>query len=580
MNARSTVRRLLGFALQDRALLAGAIVLLLIATAADVAGPYLIKIFIDDYVQPGHYPMASLAWLLGAYVALQVIAASANFAQSVRFNRIAVDAVQTLREQVFAHMLKLPVRYFDRTPTGSLISRITNDSESIKDLYVNVLGTYIQNTTRIIGIFVAMALLDTKLMAICLVLVPLIIGLMVVYRRKSTPRFQRARALLSEINSRLHESIQGMSVIQLFNQQQRFHQSFCDSAQAHYRAKLSNLKLDAMLLRPMIDVMHMVTLALLLWVFGVESLGQAVEVGVIYAFVTYLSRFTEPVIEMVHRLSLFQQAVVSGQRVFELLDTPVETQRDAMAARIGRGAVAFDHVSFSYDGEHDVLHDVSFAIPAGQCYAMVGHTCSGKSTLASLLLRFYAPRTGEVRIDDVPVAQFSKDEFHARVGIVQQDPYVFSGSIADNIAFGRTLDASAIEHAAEQAGLHEFVQSLPEGYATVLKERGSNLSTGQRQLIALARTLALQPKILLLDEATAHVDSETEAVVQHALRVLRGKVTMFVIAHRLSTIRDADRILVLHQGCVVQEGRHEELLARDGLYRHLHELQQLQQELV
>lgn len=386
--------------------------------------------------------------------------------------------------------------------------------------------------------------------------------------------------MLSEINTRLHESIQGMIVIQLFNQQARFQRTFSDTVQAHYQAKVRNLKLDAMLLRPMIDVMHMATLALLLWVFGVESFGEAVEVGVIYAFITYLSRFTEPVIEMVHRLSLFQQAVVSGQRVFELIDIPAEIELEPAAARIGVGSVRFDHVSFSYDGAHDVLHDVSFAIPPGQCYAMVGHTGSGKSTMASLLLRFYTPRSGSICIDNIPVTQFDRHEFHTRVGIVLQDPYVFCGSIADNIAFGRFLDEAAIQHAAEQAGLHEFVVCLPEGYATLLNERGSNLSTGQRQLIGLARTLALQPKILLLDEATAHVDSETEAVVQRALRNLRGHITMLVIAHRLSTIRDADNILVLHQGQVVQSGTHNELLARDGLYRHLHELQQLQQELV
>jgi ABC-type multidrug transport system fused ATPase/permease subunit len=282
-------------------------------------------------------------------------------------------------------------------------------------------------------------------------------------------------------------------------------------------------------------------------------------------------------IEMTQRLSLFQQAVVSGQRVFDLIDDVVTQYPEHTTACIEHGTVTLRDVTFSYDGRHDVLCNVSFRVPAGSFYAIVGHTGSGKSTIANLLLRFYDASSGDVLIDDHAVQDLGAEELRGKVGIVQQDPVVFGGSIADNIALGRPLHRSAVENAAQRAGLHEFIAELPQGYDTLLDERGGNLSTGQRQLLSLARTLAGEPKILILDEATAHVDSRTEAHVQRALAQLRGQITLIVIAHRLSTIQAADSILVLHHGTLTQQGTHLQLLAHDGIYRNLYQLQELEQ---
>jgi ABC-type multidrug transport system fused ATPase/permease subunit len=575
MRTASPLTRLLRYSLAQRRLLKGALGLLLIATVADVSGPLLIKVFIDDYLQPGQWPWQPLAGLACAYIALMLIAAAANYFQALRLHILAVRVVQQMREDVFARVIRLPLSYFDRTPTGSLISRITNDTETVKELYVSVIGTFVQNIVRIIGIFIAMAVLDVRLMAACLVFLPIMAGLMWWYQRISTPLFQRARTLLSDINASLHESLQGIAIIQLFNQQWHFQQHFRGTAQSHFRARLRNLKLDALMLRPLVDLLHMAVLATLLYLFGSRSFASPVEVGVIYAFISYLGRFIEPLIEMTQRLNLFQQALVAGQRVFELIDMPAIAYPERADAVITQGAVTFKEVSFSYDGKQPVINSLSFRVPPGGFYAVVGHTGSGKSTLANLLLRFYDPQQGVICIDDNPLGQIPEAALRQHMAIVQQDPFIFSDSIASNIAMGLPLSPEEIHTAARKARLHDFIASLPQGYDTVLDERGSNLSSGQRQLLSLARILARQPKILLLDEATANIDSRTEARIQEALSSLHGQVTLIVIAHRLSTIRHADQILVLHQGQLVQQGTHQQLLQQQGLYQHLHQLQEL-----
>ncbi len=572
-----TFLRLLSYALTDRRLVRSAVALLLIATAADVCSPLLIKIFIDDHVRVGAWQVTPLVLLAGGYIGLQLLNAAANYVQALQFSTLAVHGVQALRIAAFARVLRMPLSFFDRTPVGALVSRLTNDTEYAREMYVDVLGTYIQGMVRIVGIFVVMALLDWHLMLVCLLFMPFIATLMVVYQRLSTPRFQRVRSLLSDINARIYESVQGIKVIQLLHQEMRFAKRFAGTADEHLHARMHNLNLDAILLRPLVDLLHMFTLAGLLYLFGYRSFDTPVAVGVIYVFVNYLARFVEPLIEMTHRLSLFQQAVVSGQRVFDLIDAPVMQHAEHTAVHIGRGEVTLRDVTFSYDGRRDVLNKVSFRVPAGSFYAIVGHTGSGKSTVANLLLRFYAAGSGAVLIDGHGVETIGSEELRDKVGIVQQDPVVFGGSIADNIALGRNLDRATVESAALRAGLHDFIATLPQGYDTLLDERGGNLSIGQRQLLSLARTLAGTPKILILDEATAHVDSRTEAQVQRALAQLRGRLTLIVIAHRLSTIQAADSILVLHHGTLAQQGTHTQLLAHDGVYRNLYQLQELEQ---
>ncbi|MBL1260657.1 MAG: ATP-binding cassette domain-containing protein [Thiotrichaceae bacterium] len=577
---RGPFKRLLAYALHDKKRLWQALLLLLIATAADVTAPLLIKVFLDDYVVPGNWQMDAIIWIGIAYIFFMLLTATTNYMQAVRLNVIAQGAVQTLREQVFAKVMRLPLSHFDHTPTGNMVSRITNDTESIKELYVNVVGSFIQNMMRIFGVIIAMAILDWQLMTICLLFVPVVAFLMWLYQRISAPLFHRARGLLSDINAKLHESIQGMRVVQLTSQQNRFRRNFSSLAEAHYQARRRNAHLDAWLLRPLVDLLQKLILAGLLFTFAYQSLDNPVEIGVIYAFVTYLGRFAEPLIEITQRLNLYQQAIVAGERVFQLLDTEVETTRTDDNARITKGKVEFGHIHFSYNDKQPVINDISFTIPAGEFHAIVGHTGSGKSTLTQLLLRFYQPQQGTIQIDDQPLNSFSETALRRAVGIVQQDPFIFNSSVRDNITLGQTInsqpiDESIIIEAAKQAGLHSHIERLPQGYDTILDERGSNLSTGQRQLLAMARALVHRPQILILDEATANIDSHTEAEIQQALMKLRGRVTLLVIAHRLSTIEKADEILVLHQGKVAQRGSHTALLNQRGIYQHLYQMQSM-----
>ena len=569
--------RLLRYSLAYPRLLKEAAVLLLLATLGQVMGPVLVKIFLDDYVTAARYPIEELLALAAAYVFFYGLSAWAGYQNAMRFNKVAFSVVRTVRSQVFAAVMRQPLSYFDHRPTGSLVSRITNDTEAIKELFVQVMATFVQNITLIIAIFIAMAWLDIRLMLVCSVMLPTVAAVMYFYQRMSSPRYHRARSVLSRINATLSESVQGMRIIQVLNQQRRFSHQFGDVSRELFDARMSNLRLDALMLRPLPDMLRTLTLAAMLFYFGTQSIaahsfGSVVEVGVIYAFINYLSRITQPVVEMTQRLSLLQQAVVAGERVFAIIDEPGEAQART-SQDISQGAVRFEHLGFSYDGEYPVLHDIDFAVAPGQFVAIVGHTGSGKSTLMSLLLRFYDGQSGRILIDGVSLQDIDQHSLRTRMGVVMQDPFISAGTVRANITLGLPISEEKMIAAARMAQLHDFVMTLPEGYDTPLGERGGNLSTGQRQLLSLARTLAREPRILILDEATANVDSHTEAVISAALESLRGHITILAIAHRLSTIVQADRIVVLHQGRVMQQGTHQALLKRDGLYRHMYELQ-------
>src|SRR5690554_6409200 len=464
----------------------------------------------------------------------------------MRLNEVAFSVVRNVRAQTFSTVMRKSLSYFDHQPTGKLVSRITNDTEAIKDLFLHVVATYVQGITLILAVFVVMAILDVRLMLVCFVILPVMLVVMINYQRLSAPRYHRARSILSRINATMNESIQGMRIIQLLNQQQRFSRGFTDVSQSHFAARMRNLRLDALLLRPMPDLVRTLTLAGLLLYFGLLSMQEVVEVGVIYAFINYLSRITQPVMQMTQRLSMLQQAVVAGERVFTILDEGTEDYVGANQ-QIERGDVEFRDVSFSYDDKHPVLRNINFSVKAGEFYAIVGHTGSGKSTLMSLLMRFYAPQSGEILLDGKHLHEIDQNSLRDNVGVVMQDPFITTGTVRENITLGLPMSDGEVQWASRQAQLHDFVMSLELGYDTPMDERGGNFSTGQRQLLSLARTLAHKPKVLILDEATANIDSHTEAVVQQTLMRLKGQISIIAIAHRLSTITSADQILVLHQ---------------------------------
>lgn len=570
---RSAFRLLSSYLWQDKPLLIKSVLLLLLATAFDVTGPILAKVFIDDYLIPQNLDGTMIALILGGYLLSQAGAALLGYRQTLGFTTIALNAVQDIRERVFVHTLKLPMGYFDKARTGQLVSRITNDTEAIKDLYVQFLSVVLGNFMLLAGILIAMALLDPQLMLAALFLIPMVFTVIYLYEKFSGAAVQRARGLRSDINAQLSESIAGMSVLQATNQQQRFGERFEAVNQSYYRARMSSIKASAALLRPAIDLLSVLVLIAVVWLFSLQVVEGVAEIGVLYAFLSFLGRFTEPLAEITQRFNLYQQAMVAGERVNRLLEeTPQSFQHSR--AEVTQGKVDVEDLHFAYQPDKPVLQGLNFTIEPGQFYAVVGHTGSGKSTLLSLLLNFYQPDSGNIQLDNQPLQQFDHDQLRAGVGLIPQEPFIVAGTIRDNIDMGRGLSDEAVEQAARKAHLHEMINLLPDRYDTQLGERGTRLSTGQRQQLVIARALAASPKILLLDEATANVDSETEQVVQQALHELRGNVTLILVAHRLSTIKQADRILVLSHGEIAEQGNHSQLMAMDdGLYHSMYRLQ-------
>jgi ATP-binding cassette subfamily B protein/ATP-binding cassette subfamily C protein/ATP-binding cassette subfamily B multidrug efflux pump len=548
---------------------------LTVAALLEAAGPMLGKHFIDEYLRPAHYDLWAMGGLLLAMLGAGGTASVLRYGQLLRLAGVAMRSVRRLREEVFGHVLRLPMAFFDTAITGQLVSRVTNDTEQVKNLYVQVLFVMLDSSIVILGAFAFMFWLDARLAAMVVVMIPAVVLIVWIYQRWSAPAVTRARALRSDINAQMAESIAGMTVLQAANAEARFLGRFTDTNHAHYRARLAELRANAWLLRPMLDLLNVLLMAVVIQRFGARPL-DALEIGVLYAFVSYIGRVVDPLIQITLQFGQLQQAIVAASRVNTLLEEHRRTPT-ASSRHVSHGAVALHDLSFGYRPDTPVLHDVSLEIPAGGFYGIVGHTGSGKSTLLSLLLRFYAPQSGRIEIDGIALDQIDDEQFRATVGLVPQDPFLLAASVRENIAMGRYLSEADIRAAADAARCAEFIAALDQGYDTPLGEGGARLSTGEKQLIAIARALAGKPRILLLDEATAHVDSETEQIVQQALDALRGQVTLIAIAHRLSTIRHADRIIVLNHGRIAETGNHDALMAiPEGIYQRLYRLQQME----
>jgi ATP-binding cassette subfamily B multidrug efflux pump len=552
-------------------------VLWLMASAGlEVLGPILGKSLIDNHLLPRHLDWPRMTALVLGCLLCGWVASGVRYLQLIRLSGLAMRSVRRLREMVYNHVLRLPMAFFDKAITGQLVSRVTNDTEAVKTLYIQVLFVMLDSSIVLIGTMVAMAWLDWRLMLIVLALVPAVVVIVWFYQRWSAPAVSRTRELRSDINAQLAESIGGMGVLQASNASARFATRFGQTSHAHYVSRLAELRANAWLLRPALDMLNIVLLIAAIYSFGIRQFS-GLEVGILYAFVSYIARVVDPLIQITMQFSQLQQAVIATARVNALLQEPAMDSGRGNA-RITAGAVSMRNVRFAYVPGEPVLHDISLDIPAGVFYGIVGHTGSGKSTLLSLLLRFYAPQGGRIEIDGTAVDKIGEAAFRADVGLVPQDPFLLAASARENIDMGRGLSQEKIEAAARAAKAHEFITSLEQGYDTPLGEGGARLSTGQKQLIAIARALAGNPRVLFLDEATSHIDSETEQVVQTALAELRGHVTIIAIAHRLSTIRDADRIIVLNHGRIAEAGSHDMLMnTTDGIYQRLYLLQQLEQ---
>jgi ATP-binding cassette subfamily B multidrug efflux pump len=572
----ATIKRLFKYTVPYKGTIALAFIMLTISTVASMAGPYLIKIFLDDFLTPRHFPGNKLTLLIAAFIIVQILGAIATYLNSYMFQYLSFKVIQQLRIDAFNKLGKLGMRYFDKVPGGSIVSRLTNDTETIVDMFINVFSSVLMALFMMISSYIMMFVLDVKLALIALVFMPIIFLLLAIYRKYSAMLFNKSRQLLSDLNTKLAESIEGMKIIQAFNQERRLNREFNDINDEHYGYMLKTVKLDSILLRPAISMISILATIVILAYFGIISFNTSITAGVVFAFIQYMERFFEPVNQVSQNLNVLQQALVSANRVFKLIDDDTyEPAQDTQTNyAITDGKVEFKDVSFSYDGETQVLKNISFTVNPGETVALVGHTGSGKSSIINLFMRFYEFEQGQILIDKQSIKKLNKAEMKNKIGLVLQDAFIFYGTVTSNIKlYHPTMTFEQVKAAAEFVKANQFIERLDNQYEHAVIEKGSAFSSGERQLIAFARTIAMDPKILILDEATANIDSETEEQIQQSLRQMRRGRTTIAIAHRLSTIQDADQIFVLNHGEIVERGTHEQLVAQNGIYNNMYRLQ-------
>lgn len=574
----STTKRLWRYALLYKKILVTGLFLLAIAVAADLAGPLVAKKIIDNHIANAAtqgLEFKPIAILLFVFFGLAVITAIFRYGQYILLQMGANRIIQKMRNDVYQHIQTLPIRYFDRLPAGKVVSRVTNDTEAIHDLFVQVLSQFAASFMTIFGIYIALFFLDWKMACIALLVIPLLILWMILYRKYAAKYNHITRSKLSDMNGMLNESINGMTIIQAFGREKQMEDEFNELNDEYYKYQNKLVLLDSATSHNLVGVIRSLTFIMFIWYFGSAELAgdRAISIGMLYAFVDYITRLFNPVTNVVNQLANLERANVASERIFNLLDQPGEAVDDARIDRY-HGNVAFHHVWFAYKEEEYVLKDIDFEAKQGETIALVGHTGSGKSSIMNLLFRFYDVTKGSITIDGMNIQDHSRQTIRQHIGIVLQDPYLFTGTVASNVSLeDPRISRKMIEQALKAVGGEQVLANLPGGIDEPVIEKGSTLSSGQRQLISFARALAFNPAILILDEATSNIDTETEEIIQHAMEVLKKGRTTFVIAHRLSTIKNANRIFVLDQGEIVEQGTHDELLALGGKYSQMYKLQ-------
>jgi len=608
------MKRLLTYLRPYRLQVTVALIAIILKAGADVLGPYLTKVAIDKYLASrteahslldrflSNQPMVGIAQIAAMYLGLLLLSFLFEFTQTYIMQWTGQKVMFDLRAQIFRHLQRLHVAFYDRNPVGRLVTRVTSDVDALNEMFTAGVVSIFEDIFVLAGIVAIMLNMSWRLALITFAVLPVIFFATSLFRKAVRESYRRIRIAIARINAYLQEHVTGIVVLQLFNREKKSYEQFEKINRTHMDAYKDAILAHA-IYYPIVEVLSATAIASVIWFGGNQVIRNAVSLGVLVAFMQYAQRFFRPIQDLSEKYNILQSAMASSERIFKLLDTPAEIVTPK-APRIpeGPGRIEFDHVWFAYrtlaqaaeeaarkgekvatagseDGYDWVLRDVSFTIDSGDTVAFVGHTGAGKTTVISLLLRFYDVQKGAIRIDGVDIRDMDLVDLRRRYGVVLQDPFLFSGTVADNIRLGsRWIADSSIEDAAEQVNVADFIRSLPGGFSEEVKERGSTLSTGQKQLISFARALAHNPKILILDEATSSVDTDTEFRVRDALtRMVAGR-TSIMIAHRLSTVQRANKIIVMHKGKVREIGTHQQLLANRGIYWKLYQLQYKDQE--
>ena len=573
MSKSKTFFRLMRYMLRYKGLSILALLFILMTSIVATAIPLLAQYYIDNFITK-NIAKAGL-YILLIYFGLFILRVVFTFLGEYYFAKVAHSIVRDLRNDSFANLQKLGMSYFDKTPVGSVVSRLTNDTQAVADMFGTIFSSFLNTILMFVVTLSAMIALSWQLTIYMILFIPVMVGSVYLYQKLSSRLVEISRAKISEMNTKLSESIEGMKIIQAFNQEQRLIDEFGEVNNEHLRYYTKSLKVDSLLLRPAMALFKVLAYGVIVMYFGLTFESAGFTAGIIYAFIQYTNQLFNPLIELMQNFSILQTSIISAGRVFTLIDNEeYEPEQKDSDHKISRGDIEFKNVSFSYDGKRDVLKNISFSVKNGESIAFVGATGSGKSSIMNLFLRFYDYDRGEILIDGVNIKDYSSKELRNSVGLVLQDPFLYHGTVESNIKmYNESLTREDVIEAAKFVDAHNFIDKLEDKYDSLVTERGSTFSSGERQLLTFARTIASKPKILILDEATANIDSETEELIQHSLEKMRKGRTTIAIAHRLSTIQDSSCIYVLDKGEIIESGTHDELIALKGNYYKMYQLQ-------
>ena len=573
MSKSKTFFRLMRYMFRYKGLSILALIFILLTSIVATAIPLLAQYYIDNFITK-NIAKAGL-YILIIYFGLFILRVVFTFLGEFYFARVAHSIVRDLRNDSFINLQKLGMSYYDKTPVGSVVSRLTNDTQAVADMFGTIFSSFLNTILMFIVTLSAMIALSWQLTIYMILFIPVMVGSVYMYQKLSSKLVEISRAKISEMNTKLSESIEGMKIIQAFNQEQRLIDEFGEVNNEHLRYYTKSLKVDSLLLRPAMALFKVLAYGVIVMYFGLSFESAGFTAGIIYAFIQYTNQLFNPLIELMQNFSILQTSIISAGRVFTLIDNdeyePEQKDQDFV---ISNGDIEFKNVSFSYDGKRDVLKNISFSVKNGESIAFVGATGSGKSSIMNLFLRFYDFDRGQILIDGVDIKDYSASQLRSSTGLVLQDPFLYHGTVESNIKmYNENLTREDVIEAAKFVDAHNFIDKLEDKYDSIVTERGSTFSCGERQLLTFARTIASKPKILILDEATANIDSETEDIIQNSLKKMREGRTTIAIAHRLSTIQDSNCIYVLDKGEIIESGTHEELLNRKGNYYKMYQLQ-------